>query len=88
MISRSCERIGLPVPREVIVTPVSAHLGVPPAHEFPRLERKDGSRRRHVHAILVFSEMVRGPILLGAGRYRGYGLCRPLDSSAVGGGAR
>ena len=88
MIARSCERIGLPAPREVIVTPVSAHLGVPAMHEFPRLERKDGSLRRHAHAILVFAERVRGPILLGAGRYRGYGLCRPLDESAAGGGAR
>ncbi len=85
MIRRSCERVGLPAPREVIVTPVSAHLGAPPAHEFPRLERKDGSLRRHAHAILIFDERVRGPILLGAGRYRGYGLCRPLDKSAADG---
>ena len=84
MIGRSCERIGLPAPREVIVTPVSAHLGAPAAHEFPRLERKDGSQRRHAHAILVFDEKVRGPILLGAGRYRGYGLCRPLYEPVAG----
>lgn len=83
MIAQACARIELPEPREVIVTSVSAHLGVPPAHEFPRLERKDGSLRRHAHAILVFDEPVRGPILLGAGRYRGYGVCRPLhDESA------
>ena len=31
-----------------------------------------------MHAILIFSEPVVGPVLLGAGRYRGYGLCRPL----------
>jgi len=79
MIAKGCGRIGLPRPREVIVTPVSAHLGVPPAHAFARLHRKDGSERRHSHAILVFDEAVRGPILLGAGRYRGYGLCRPLE---------
>ncbi len=87
MIGRSCERIGLPAPREVIVTPVSAHLGSPAAHEFPRLERKDGSLRRHVHAILVFDEPVCGPVLLGAGRYRGYGLCRPIQDDS-GGSAR
>jgi CRISPR-associated protein Csb2 len=84
-IRLACQRIAgrearLPEPREVIITPVSAHLGAPPAHAFPRLQRKDGSQRRHAHAILVFPEPVRGPILLGAGRYRGYGLCRPLDS--------
>jgi CRISPR-associated protein Csb2 len=78
MIAQACVRVGLPEPRDVIVAAVSAHLGVPPAHVFPRIERKDGSRRRHAHAILVFDQPVRGPILLGAGRYRGYGACRPL----------
>jgi len=80
MIAQGCVRIGLPKPKEVIVTSVSAHLGVPPAHAFPRLERKDGGQRRHAHAILVFGEPVRGPILIGAGRFRGYGVCRPIDA--------
>jgi len=79
MIAAACVAIGLPRPREVIVTAVSAHLGAPPAHTFPRLQRKDGGDRRHAHAILVFDELVRGPVLIGAGRYRGYGVCRPLD---------
>jgi CRISPR-associated protein Csb2 len=78
MIRQACTHIGLPEPREVIVTSVSAHLGVPPAHLFPRLRRKDDSLRRHTHAILVFDRPVRGPVLLGAGRYRGYGCCRPM----------
>jgi CRISPR-associated protein Csb2 len=86
MIRQCCARIDLPTPREAIATPVSAHLGVPPAHEFPRLRRKDGSQRRQSHAILVFDEPVRGPILLGAGRYRGYGVCRPIHGSRVGSG--
>lgn len=78
MIAEAAARVGLPEPRDVIVTHVSAHLGVPPAHAFPRIQRKDGSPRRHTHAILVFDQPVCGPILLGAGRYRGYGVCRPL----------
>lgn len=86
MIARGCVRIGLPRPKEVIVTSASAHLGVTPAHAFPRLKRKDGSRRRHAHAILVFEEPVRGPILIGAGRFRGYGVCRPIDALGNGGG--
>jgi CRISPR-associated protein Csb2 len=80
MIRQSCVRIGLPAPREVVVTAVSAHFGTPPAHAFPRLGRKDGSERRHSHAILIFDEPVCGPILLGAGRYRGYGFCRPIGA--------
>jgi CRISPR-associated protein Csb2 len=81
MVETACERTGLPRPREVVVTTVSAHLGAPPAHVFPRLQRKDGSERRHTHAILVFDEPVCGPMLIGAGRYRGYGLCRPMELS-------
>jgi CRISPR-associated protein Csb2 len=82
MIAAACNRIGLPSPREVIATAVSAHPGAPPAHAFPRLLRKDGSDRRHTHAIIVFDEPVRGPLILGAGRYRGYGLCRPMEAEA------
>jgi hypothetical protein len=41
--------------------------------------RKDGSQRRHSHAILVFAEPVRGPMLLGADATVGYGVCRPIN---------
>lgn len=78
VIRQSCERIGLSAPVAVTAGPVSPHLGVPASREFPRLERKDGSQRRHTHATIVFEKPVVGPVLLGAGRYRGYGLCRPL----------
>lgn len=78
MIAQGCVRVGLPEPRRVVVTPVSAHAGVPPAHAFPRLRRKDGSERRHVHALVEFASAVRGPVVLGAGRYRGYGVGRPI----------
>ncbi|HXH05583.1 MAG TPA: type I-U CRISPR-associated protein Csb2 [Vicinamibacterales bacterium] len=80
VVSDACVAVGLPRPRQVVVTPVSAHLGVPPAFEFPRLRRKDGSERRHAHAIVVFDQPVVGPVLLGAGRYRGYGVCRAMDA--------
>jgi CRISPR-associated protein Csb2 len=84
-IGQSWERVreSREVSVEVVVTPVSAHLGAPAAHEFPRLQRKDGSECRHAHAILIFSQPVIGPVLLGAGRYRGYGLCRPLSGGAI-----
>lgn len=78
-IRLACERVGVRVPVRVIVTPTSAHLGIPPAHAFPRLQRKDGSERRHCHAILEFDEPIVGPLVIGAGRYLGYGFCRPID---------
>ena len=75
-----CEHIGLPRPCEVLLHPVSLVEGVPSAREFPQLLRKaDGGRRRHHHAVVIFDEPVCGPVLLGAGRFRGYGLFKPMD---------
>jgi CRISPR-associated protein Csb2 len=75
----ACERIGLPRPREALLHPVSMIEGVPHARDFPHLQRKsDGGRIHHSHAVLIFDQSVRGPLLLGAGRYRGYGFFRPL----------
>lgn len=76
----ACEHIGLPRPGGVLLQPVSLVEGVPHAREFPRLSRKsDGGRQSHAHATIVFKEPVAGPVLVGAGRFRGYGLCRPID---------
>ncbi len=83
MIAEACTRIGLSKPREVIVTQVSAHVGVPPSFAFPGFKRKDGSDRRHTHAILVFDDPVCGPVLIGAGRYRGYGVCRAMNKQPM-----
>lgn len=76
----ACEHIGLPRPREVLLHPVSLVEGVPHVKEFPQLARKsDGGRCSQNHAVIVFEEAVCGPVLVGAGRFRGYGLCRPLQ---------
>lgn len=78
-ICRGCRRIGLPEPEDVVLSPVSLFIGAPHGTRFLPLRRgTHGGRVQHTHAILTFAEPVRGPVLLGAGRYRGYGLCRPL----------
>lgn len=77
-IAIACERIGLPRPERVAMSPVSMFVGVPHARRFPYMHRKSGGNRHHTHAIIEFADEVSGPILLGAGRYRGYGMCRPL----------
>lgn len=78
-MKHACERVGLPRPQAVMLHPVSMFEGVPRNTEFPYLTRKkDGGRMYHTHAVIVFEETVEGPVLVGAGRYRGYGLCRPL----------
>lgn len=79
-VKDACKRIGLPRPQEVLLHPVSMFEGVPRSNEFPYLIRKkDGGRMSHAHAVIDFGEDVEGPVLVGAGRYRGYGLCRPLS---------
>lgn len=84
-VKDACERIGLPRPREVLLHPVSMIEGVPHAREFAYLTRKsDGGRMHHSHAVLIFDRPVEGPILLGAGRFRGYGFFRPLKEAGHG----
>lgn len=80
VVKDACVRSGLPRPTEVMLHPVSRVRGVPHAREFPSLIRKsDGGRRYHCHAVLVFEHPVGGPVLIGAGRFRGYGLHRPME---------
>jgi CRISPR-associated protein Csb2 len=79
-LKQACERIGLPRPETVLLNPVSSVEGVPHARKFSPLTRKrDGGSMEHTHAILIFAAPVKGPVIVGAGRFRGYGLCRPMD---------
>ena len=79
MVAEACQRIGLPRPVDVVLSQVSLHIGVPHSREFPAMRRKSGEgHRQHSHAVLTFAESVGGPMILGAGRYRGYGMCRPV----------
>lgn len=46
---------------------------------FPMLQRSAGEASRpQVHVMLQFPEPVVGPVLIGAGRFRGYGFLRPM----------
>ena len=77
ILTRSCRRIGLPEPASIEHEPYSKLEGVPPVPAF-RLRRAGDDRPRWgVHARIEFPWPVRGPVLLGAGRYFGLGLLRP-----------
>jgi CRISPR-associated protein Csb2 len=79
-VARSCERQGLPVPVDVQILSISPFTGSPTCRSFPPLRRRsDGAKQWHVHARICFEENVGGPLILGAGRYRGYGLCKPMQ---------
>jgi len=86
MIVTSCQRQGLPSPVYIEVGANSRHRGVPRAIPgktgYPFRPTKAGqSPRPQVHAYLEFAEPIAGPLLLGAGRYRGYGVCKPICSN-------
>ena len=83
MIAHACQRIGLPAPADIVLSPVSIFIGSPHGGGFPCLRRKSGGNIHHIHSILTFERPVVGPILIGAGRYRGYGFCRPLREQEV-----
>lgn len=81
-IERSCARLGLPAPIEVEVGRHSAIPGVPAAGSFP-MSRREGRRpRQQWHVRVAFEQPVRGPIVLGAGRYRGHGLMMPIHETS------
>lgn len=84
-IRRACLNVGLPEPVEVVATPSPPFIGVPHARRFPPLAYgPKGGKRFHTHALIRFPIAVCGPILIGAGRYRGYGLCRPWREEEAG----
>ncbi len=85
LVARACEHAGLPRP-ELGRLQVGKHSmvdGAPPAWPVagqPRWARwiKPSSlkSRQLAHVVVDFGQEVRGPVLLGAGRFTGLGLCR------------
>lgn len=83
VISDACTHVGLPRPAMVEVDQAGLLAGVPHLRRFPAY-RSPGRKvlRMAVHARLTFDDPVRGPVLIGAGRYFGYGLFRPTAGDA------
>jgi CRISPR-associated protein Csb2 len=81
-IADACELIGLPRPVNVSISLAPLLPGAQHVRQFTPWPAKPGKiRRARVHADIVFSEKVRGPLLLGAGRYFGLGLCLPISEA-------
>jgi CRISPR-associated protein Csb2 len=76
LVAECCAHAGLPTPSEIVATTGAQFEGGADAREFTGI-----ASRPHLHVMLAFDRPVRGPMLIGAGRYRGYGLCRPLDAA-------
>jgi CRISPR-associated protein Csb2 len=77
VLSAACVRIGLPEPVAIQHSPYSGEKGVSPVPQFRLSREKEERARWGVHAKLTFPMEVRGPVLLGAGRYFGLGLLKP-----------
>jgi CRISPR-associated protein Csb2 len=87
LVAKACLNIGLPEPVEVELHKHSGVRGAPtsypsrgsqlrPNWSFPRDSKLRDRPRRHV--VIRFAEPVRGPVILGAGRFQGFGLCLPI----------
>lgn len=78
-IATACEHIGLPRPIHVVAMASAPLAGGDKARAFPPYAvGRPPIQRVLVHARLEFERPVEGPILLGAGRFRGLGLFRPV----------
>jgi CRISPR-associated protein Csb2 len=82
----ACGNIGLPMPSGIETGKHSAVAGAPSAYPsgrapaWTRWRLPDSlASRQLTHAVLQFDTPVRGPVILGAGRFTGLGLCRALD---------
>ena len=83
-IARSCFQVGLPQPRDIIVSTAPLVTGGIRMRPGDLPEQARGKLFRHVE--IRFDRKVAGPILLGAGRYLGVGLLAPLEASGVAAG--
>lgn len=88
-IGAACLNSGLPLPSEVAFSDVSAVSGAEAAlrgREIPpwlRWQLPGSLHGRYlVHASISFLEAVPGPVILGAGRFVGLGLCLPGKGGA------
>ncbi len=87
LVARACENTGLPRPdlNRIQVGKHSAIEGAPPSRpssgEPPWMRwnvPEQLASRALVHAVIDFGDVTEGPVLLGAGRFTGLGLCRGL----------
>ncbi len=70
---------GLPRPAKIAAQPVSYFRGAGHVMEMPGFsEGGEKLCRYQTHVLVEFERRVEGPVLVGRGRFRGYGLLRPV----------
>jgi CRISPR-associated protein Csb2 len=81
IIREACGRVGLPAPLKIELSLSPLLPGSAPVRAFdPYPRERNRLRRVRLHVELLFEQPVRGPVLLGAGRFFGLGLFRPMGN--------
>ena len=84
-VRAACGHVGLPEPASVEVSLGPLLTGARPTALYPAFKQggRDGKKltRQLVHASLTFRHPVAGPLMVGAGRFFGLGLMRPVPIS-------
>ena len=87
IVADACERAGLRRPERIQTGKHSAVEGAPPARPSAGAPPWTGwkvpeslATRSLIHAVIDFGHETPGPVVLGAGRFTGLGLCRRLES--------
>jgi CRISPR-associated protein Csb2 len=79
VIAKACVTAGYPDPIAIRVSFAPLLQGVPHSRAFHVKPRQARPPRPLRHARIEFPVAIRGPVLIGAGRYAGYGACRPMS---------
>jgi CRISPR-associated protein Csb2 len=80
IVAAAVESAGYPALESIELNASSMVAGAPTAWEMPKYEQGGQNMCRYqVHAVIRFREPVTGPVLIGRGRFRGYGLFLPLE---------
>jgi len=79
VVAQACLDSGYPEPAVIRVGFPSVVRGSPHTRSFHVKRQQGRPPRPLIHAEITFPVPVGGPVLIGAGRYAGYGVCRPVN---------
>ena len=83
----ACTHVDLPEPAAVALSLDPWAAGARKAAHFPPFRQRGRGgrpvRRQLVHVSLTFDHLVRGPLMIGAGRFFGLGLMRPVPERTI-----
>jgi CRISPR-associated protein Csb2 len=79
IVAEASLQSGYPEPVSLRVGMAPTLQGVPHVRSFQTLRKSNVPPRPLVHAAIEFPVPIRGPVVIGGGRFFGYGFCRPCQ---------